>query len=380
MSFEPPMEGPPRTVLLIEDNPGDARLVRERLKRGWTRNLELTHVARLDEGAAHLEAVGADCVLLDLSLPDSEGSEGVRRLVEHHPDVPVVILSGTDEEALILECLHEGAQDYLVKGAADAALIGRSIRYAVERKRAERELHGAGHGRRHVYRLSTVGVGLVLVLLAAFSIGTATVTKRATDGLERATALSAAYGQAAQAASEQSRLVARAALEAGRVDALRSEHRRAARALTDGLDGVRVSGDEEDRAAADRSASAHARYLGEAEAVFAAAAGGASPAARAGGLEAANGAFAATEQRLAAAGARERSGALRRAERLARDDDYIFVATLVVFSVGLLLLGLFGGAMRAYRGRFEQARRAELARRARSASAPKSVQAGLDTP
>jgi hypothetical protein len=56
------------------------------------------------------------------------------------------------------------------------------------------------------------------------------------------------------------------------------------------------------------------------------------------------------------------------------------VATLVVFSVGLLLLGLFGGAMRAYRGRFEQARRAELARRARSASAPKSVQAGLDTP
>jgi len=122
----------------VEDNPGDARLVQERLKRGWTRNLSVAHVTRLDEGAAHLAAHGADCVLLDLSLPDSQGRDGVQRLVASFPSVPIVILSGTDDEALILECLHEGAQDYLVKGSADGALIGRSIRYAVERKRAER--------------------------------------------------------------------------------------------------------------------------------------------------------------------------------------------------------------------------------------------------
>ncbi len=66
MSTAPSLEGP-RNVLLVEDNPGDARLVQERLKCGWTRNVSVTHVTRLDEGAAHLAAHGADCVLLDLS-------------------------------------------------------------------------------------------------------------------------------------------------------------------------------------------------------------------------------------------------------------------------------------------------------------------------
>ena len=72
MSTAPSLEGPPRNVLLVEDNPGDARLVQERLKCGWTRNVSVTHVTRLDEGAAHLAAHGADCVLLDLSLPRNE--------------------------------------------------------------------------------------------------------------------------------------------------------------------------------------------------------------------------------------------------------------------------------------------------------------------
>jgi DNA-binding response OmpR family regulator len=361
---------PPRHVLIVEDNPGDARLVQERLKRGWTRNLAVTHVTRLDDAAVHLAVHGADCVLLDLSLPDSQGSEGVRRLVASFPSVPVVILSGTDEEALILECLHEGAQDYLVKGTADGALIGRSIRYAVERKRAEGELQRAGHGRRHTYRLSTVGVGVTLALLAVFSIGAATVTKLSAHSLEEATAVSAAYGQAVQATSEQDRLLTRAALGGGPSAALRNEHRRAAESLTDGLDGVRVNGDDKDRAIAGRAADAHSLYLDDAETVFTGARAGQSPAALVGRLENAADGFAGAEAQLAQAAARKRGAALRGAARLARDDDLIFVATLVVFSVGLLMLGLFGGAMRAYRGRFEQARRAELARRARRVATP----------
>lgn len=295
MSAAPSLGAPPRNILLVEDNPGDARLVQERLKRGWTRNVSVTHVTRLEEGAAHLAAHGADCVLLDLSLPDSHGRESVRRLVERFPSVPVVILSGTDDEALILECLYEGAQDYLVKGAADGALIGRSIRYAVERKRAERELQGAGHGRRHAYRLSTVGVGLVLVLLAAFSIGAATLTKRSADSLQGATAVSAAYGQTVQATSEQDRLLARFALGGERNPALRADHRRAAETLTDGLDGVRVNGD--------RAASAHARYLGDAEGLFAAAQAGAAPGALIGRLESAAEGFGSADQQLIKAGA-----------------------------------------------------------------------------
>lgn len=77
MSGEPSLGGPPHDILLIEDNPGDARLVRERLKRGgWTRNLSVTHGTRLDEAVAHLATNGADCVLLDLSL---RGGERLRR-------------------------------------------------------------------------------------------------------------------------------------------------------------------------------------------------------------------------------------------------------------------------------------------------------------
>ena len=182
-----------------------------------------------------------------------------------------------------------------------------------------------------------------------------------------------------QATSEQDRLLARFALGGERNPALRADHRRAAETLTDRLDGVRVNGDRADRAIADRAASAHARYLGDAEGLFAAAQAGAAPGALIGRLESAAEGFGSADQQLIKAGAVERTAALTRATSLARSNDLILVATLVVFSVGLLLLGLFGGAMRAYRGRFEQARRAELARRARSAT-PKRVQTGLDVP
>lgn len=368
MSPDSAIGAPPRTLLLVEDNVGDARLVEERLKRGWTRNLDVHHVTRLDQAAGHLAGHRADCVLLDLSLPDSEGADGVRRLVDAFPDVPIVVLSGTNEEALVLECLHEGAQDYLVKDTVDGALIGRSVRYAVERKRAEHQLQGTDVAQRRVYRVATAGVGMVLLLLAAFSIGVATVTKASADRLEQASSVSAAYGEAVQATGEQDRVLAAVALGGGPAKTLRADHRRAAESVTNGLDGVRLSGDTRDRERADRAQTAHAKYLTDAADTFGAAEAGSSPSALAARVEGASAGFRATEQELAAAARDERSATLRRVGTLARTDDAIFVATLVAFSVGLGLLGLFGGAMRAYRGRYEQARRAELARRARSAA------------
>jgi len=218
---------PPRTLLLVEDHPGDARLVQERLKRDWTRNLDVHPVTRLDEAVGHLRAHRTDCILLDLSLPDSAGCEGVRTLIHAFPDVPVVILSGTNDEGLVLECLHEGAQDYLVKDEVDGALIARSVRYAVERKRAERGLQSTGEAQRRLYRLSTAGVGLMLLLLTAFAIGAVTVTKSSTDRLEEASALAAAYGEAVQATAEEARALGDYALRGVRVERLRADHRRA---------------------------------------------------------------------------------------------------------------------------------------------------------
>ena len=131
---------------------------------------------------------------------------------------------------------------------------------------------------------------------------------------------------------------------------------------------MRRNGAAEDRERADHAQRAHTRYLQDAATVFAAADAGSSPATIAGRLGLAARRFGPAERELSEAARTERSVTLRRVGTLARTDDAIFVVTLVAFSVGLGLLGLFGGAMRAYRGRFEQARRAELARLARNSS------------
>ncbi|MDX6697789.1 MAG: hypothetical protein QOE65_1186 [Solirubrobacteraceae bacterium] len=143
----PPLTGgmAPRLVL-VEDNAGDAVLVREMLRSALTDDFELVHAARLDEACALLEDGGAACVLLDLTLPDAHGLEAVRRLLSTAPDVPIVVLTGLDDERTALTAVQEGAQDYLIKGRVDDHLIARSIRYAIERKRAEVELaHQALH-------------------------------------------------------------------------------------------------------------------------------------------------------------------------------------------------------------------------------------------
>jgi diguanylate cyclase len=133
-------------VLLVEDNRGDARLVEELLKEAENGNFAVSHVERLADARQQLMDTGAGCVLLDLSLPDASRLEALMQLRAAAPDVPIVILSGLQDELLAVKAVQEGAQDYLVKGRVDGNAIGRSIAYAVERKHAEMELsHKAMH-------------------------------------------------------------------------------------------------------------------------------------------------------------------------------------------------------------------------------------------
>ena len=128
-------------VLLIEDDPMDALLIRELLSAEKAHSFELSQVAgTLALGLQAVDAGGMDLVLLDLSLPDSFGLETFRRARLGAPHSPIIILSGHDDEKLSLETLHEGAQDYLVKGQFDQRLLVRAMRYACERHRIEETL------------------------------------------------------------------------------------------------------------------------------------------------------------------------------------------------------------------------------------------------
>ena len=114
-------------VLLIEDNPGDADLVRLRLVEGQS-PVTVNCVNRLSEGLASLTREAPSVVLLDLNLPDSHGAETFRRVMEHSPNVPVVVLSGQDDEALAMKAVHQGVQDYLIKGNISSKQLERAIR------------------------------------------------------------------------------------------------------------------------------------------------------------------------------------------------------------------------------------------------------------
>lgn len=122
-------------ILLVEDNIGDARLIQVLLAEEAGDGLRLKHVSRLGDAVQALRETHYDVVLLDLSLPDSYGLETVKALRRQAGNVPVVVLSGMDNETVALGALKSGAEDYLVKGRADGNLIKRSILYALERNR-----------------------------------------------------------------------------------------------------------------------------------------------------------------------------------------------------------------------------------------------------
>jgi sigma-B regulation protein RsbU (phosphoserine phosphatase) len=127
------MDSQTTNVLLIEDNPGDADLVRLRLIEGKS-PVKVSCVSRLSEGLDSLTRETPSVVLLDLNLPDSRGAETFRRVLEHSPSVPVVVLSGQDDEGLAIKAVHQGVQDYLIKSDISSKHLERAIRYAVERQ------------------------------------------------------------------------------------------------------------------------------------------------------------------------------------------------------------------------------------------------------
>ena len=123
----------PANVLLIEDNPGDADLVRLRLIESDP-PVTVNCVGRLSEALKSLAVTTPSLVLLDLNLPDSKGSETFRRILEKAPNVPVVILSGQDDEMMAMKAVHNGVQDYLIKSEITSKQLERAVRYAIERQ------------------------------------------------------------------------------------------------------------------------------------------------------------------------------------------------------------------------------------------------------
>ncbi len=127
----------PLHVLLVEDNPDDANLVMSMLKRSPLINVEVVHVEHGMDARVQLQQSVFDCVLLDLGLPDVQGLDALRLVQPVVGEAAIVVLTGLEDEDTGLEAVREGAQDYLGKNRVDGYVLGRAIRYAVERKRFE---------------------------------------------------------------------------------------------------------------------------------------------------------------------------------------------------------------------------------------------------
>ena len=148
----------PIRTLLVEDDPADARLLQKMVALLGDADLVLHPCRTLAEAVEEIEADAPDCVLLDLSLPDVSGLEGIDRLRERFPELPIIILTGLNDERVALDALGAGAQDYLVKGTIDGAGLRRAVRYAIERKSAENEL--AHLNRQNEMILDSAGEGI----------------------------------------------------------------------------------------------------------------------------------------------------------------------------------------------------------------------------
>ncbi len=127
-------------ILLIEDNPTDARLLAEMLRETAPFAFELVWMDRLAKALDYLAHNNVDVTLADLSLPDATGLDTVIRTRQQNSDLPIIVLTGSSSDEKAIAALRAGAQDYLIKGWADSELIIRTVRYAIERKRTEAEL------------------------------------------------------------------------------------------------------------------------------------------------------------------------------------------------------------------------------------------------
>jgi DNA-binding NtrC family response regulator len=126
-------------ILVVEDNPADVDFIHEMLPQAGPLNFKIESVERLSKALIRLERKDVDLVLLDLGLPDSHGLTTFHKLRKAVPDVPVIVLTSTDDEKLAVTAVQNGAQDYLVKGQISGRPLVRAIRYALERQKAEEE-------------------------------------------------------------------------------------------------------------------------------------------------------------------------------------------------------------------------------------------------
>ena len=135
------MNNSPVRILLVEDNPGDARLISIHLEESRRQEFALQHVESISDGINCLNNQSFHVVLLDLSLPDAIGLEAVKRMCGAMPHLPIIVLTGLEDDTLAIEAVQIGAQDYLVKNQVNGQILVRAMRYAIERKKMEERLH-----------------------------------------------------------------------------------------------------------------------------------------------------------------------------------------------------------------------------------------------
>jgi putative nucleotidyltransferase with HDIG domain len=159
----------PVDLLVVEDNPADARLVELLLNE--VGGFRCRSATTLGEGIAAAASAPPDAVLLDLSLPDAHGIETVERLRQAAPELPIVICTGLNDESMGLQALQHGCQDYLVKGQGDGNLIRRTILYAIERKAVEEERRIAAERLKRVLLQTVRSLSLTLEMRDPYTTG-----------------------------------------------------------------------------------------------------------------------------------------------------------------------------------------------------------------
>ncbi|MDD5435780.1 MAG: response regulator, partial [Nitrospira sp.] len=127
-------------VLLIEDNPGDIRIIREMLSEDSHNVFEVVHADHFSQGLECLKDDNIDVILLDLGLPDSQGIDTLHAILSVAEHLPIIIQTGLNDEEIAIRAVKAGAQDYLIKGQMNSFLLSRSILHSIERKRIKEEL------------------------------------------------------------------------------------------------------------------------------------------------------------------------------------------------------------------------------------------------
>ncbi len=154
------MRNEPIKVLLIEDNPDHAQLIQELLAQDRNEQFNLACAERLSTGLKLITKGSIDVVLLDLSLPDGQRLDSFVRVRDHAPHLPIIVLTGLDDEMLAVKAVQQGAQDYLVKGRVDSNLLGRALLYAIARKQLEEALKQSEQRYRTLFQYSGTAMAI----------------------------------------------------------------------------------------------------------------------------------------------------------------------------------------------------------------------------